>query len=101
MWLTALGHNPTATEFRHFGNVATRNLVLRNQPRGIRPLVDRSGQLGRRDLFWLRDDTNIGLWRLPALRVALLRFFVRNRTGNDHILTRLPIDGCGDLMFRR
>src|SRR3954465_14075188 len=33
----------------------------------------------------LRHDADVGLRRLPALRVDLFRFLVRHRTGDDHV----------------
>src|SRR5262249_28763027 len=39
----------------------------------------------------LRDDADIGLRRLPTLRVLFLRFLVADRTGDDHVLALLPI----------
>src|ERR1700757_4509983 len=50
-------------------------------PSGLRP---QSG-LG------CRDNTDIGFRRLPALRIGLLGFFVRHRSGNDHVFTLSPI----------
>src|SRR5271169_6739085 len=40
----------------------------------------------------LRHDADIGPWRLPTLRVDLLRLVVRDGAGNDHIIAVLPID---------
>src|SRR6516225_5036609 len=39
----------------------------------------------------LRHDADIGLGRLPALRVLLLGFVVADRTRDDHVLAVLPI----------
>src|SRR6266481_7736492 len=39
----------------------------------------------------LRHDANIGLRRLPALRILLLGLVVADRTRDDHVLAVLPI----------
>src|SRR5262245_60675139 len=39
----------------------------------------------------LRHDADIGLGRLPALRVLLLGVLVRHRAGDDHVLAVLPV----------
>src|SRR5690349_2207210 len=39
----------------------------------------------------LRDDANVGPWRLPALRVLLLGFLVADRAGDDDVFARIPI----------
>src|SRR5262245_54546432 len=41
--------------------------------------------------FRLRYDADIGLGRLPALRVLLLGVLVRHRAGDDHVLAVLPV----------
>src|SRR3954466_5508264 len=44
----------------------------------------------------LRHNADIGLGCLPALRIELLRLFVRNGSGDDHVLARMPVHGRGD-----
>jgi len=54
-----------------------------------------------RQLLRLRDNPEIRLRRVPALRITFLCFLVRDRAGNDHILARLPVHWSCYLMFRR
>jgi len=51
-------------------------------------------------LLRLRDDADIGLRRLPTLRITPLRFIVRDRTGDDHIFAWFPVDRRSDLVLR-
>src|SRR5687768_12584509 len=44
----------------------------------------------------LRDDADVGLRRLPALRIHFLRVFVRHRPGDDHVFALLPVYGRRD-----
>jgi hypothetical protein len=39
------------------------------------------------ELLRLRDDSKIWLRRFPALRIAFLRLFVRDRARNDNVLS--------------
>src|SRR5262245_34612496 len=39
----------------------------------------------------LRHDADIGLGRLPTLRVLLLGILVRHRAGDDHVLPVVPV----------
>src|SRR4029453_1882197 len=48
----------------------------------------------------LRHDTEIRLGRFPTLRITPLRFVVGDRTSDDDVLTRLPVDWSSDLMLR-
>src|SRR3954451_10087216 len=47
----------------------------------------------------LRHDADVGLRRLPALRIELLGFLVRHGPGDDDVLARLPVHGRGDPML--
>src|SRR6266542_2084371 len=50
---------------------------------------------------WLRDDSDVRPRRLPAVRVRLLRLFVRHRSRNDDIVAVLPLGRRRNLVFRR
>src|ERR1700720_1584390 len=52
-------------------------------------------------LLWLRHDSKIGSRCLPALRIHLLGLFVGDRTSDNHVLARLPIDRRRYLVLRR
>src|SRR3954468_3309357 len=60
------------------------------------PLAPVPAGLPRRLTLGLRHDADVGLRCLPALRIELLRFLVRNGPGDDDILARLPVHGRGD-----
>src|SRR5579885_1673536 len=47
----------------------------------------------------LRHVPDIGSRRLESLRPDLLRLLVAHRTGNDHVLARLPVRRCRDAML--
>src|SRR5439155_24210645 len=53
------------------------------------------------NLLRLRNDSKIWLQCFPALRITLLRLFVRYGARNDHIFPLLPIDGRCYLMLGR
>src|SRR4029077_3406792 len=48
----------------------------------------------------LRNDPNIRLWSLPALRIDLLGLLVRDRACNDDVVTLFPVDRRRDLVLR-
>src|SRR6185312_16726271 len=48
----------------------------------------------------LRDDADIGLWRLPALRIDFLGVLIADRAGDDDVLSLFPIGGRGNVMLR-
>src|SRR6266705_1067600 len=50
-------------------------------------------------LLRLRDDSDVGLWLFPTLRITLLRFVVGDRTGDDYILAWFPVQRRGDLVL--
>src|SRR5215475_2402101 len=50
---------------------------------------------------WLRHDTDIGLWRRPALGIGFPRLLIRHRSGDDHVFTLLPIHWRGDFVLGR
>ena len=50
-------------------------------------------------LFRLRDDSQVWLRRLPASRILLLRFLVRNGWQNDDIAALLPVHRGRDFVF--
>src|ERR1019366_476997 len=47
----------------------------------------------------LRHDSDVGLRRLPALRILLLGVLVGHRAGDDHVLAMLPVHRSRDLVF--
>src|SRR3954462_14715090 len=52
-------------------------------------------------LFRLPGDPQVGLGRLPAVREKLLRVFVADRAGDDHVLALLPVRRGRHAMLRR
>src|SRR3954447_5837160 len=56
----------------------------------------------RRDprLRGLRDDADVRLGRLPAVRVLLLSLLVGDRAGDDDVVAGLPLRGRRDLVLR-
>src|SRR5207249_1670047 len=55
---------------------------------------------GTAPLSGLRDDADVGLRRLPTLRVSLLRLVVRDGARDDHVLAALPVHRRRDLVLR-
>src|SRR5580658_4462787 len=53
----------------------------------------------RLHLLRLGDDSQIGLGRLPASGIFLLRFVVRDRWQNNDVAALLPVHGRSDLVF--
>src|SRR6266508_4345256 len=51
-------------------------------------------------LLRLRNDSEIRLRRLPALRITFLCFLVRDRAGDVHIVSRFPVHWCCYLVLR-
>src|SRR5689334_24827275 len=49
----------------------------------------------------LRDDPDVRLGRLPALREELLRGLVADGAGDDDLVALLPVGGRRDLVVRR
>src|SRR5262245_3871519 len=53
--------------------------------------------------LWMRHDADVGLRRLPALRIDRLRLVIADRARDDHVLALLPVGGrrdavlCGEL----
>jgi hypothetical protein len=47
---------------------------------------------------WLRHDADVGLRRLPTLRILLLGIVVGDRAGDDHVLALLPVHRSRDLV---
>src|SRR6267143_869499 len=52
-------------------------------------------------LLRLGDDPQIGLRRLPARGIGLLRFLVGDRGDDDHVLALLPVHRRGHLVLGR
>src|SRR5579864_3970885 len=50
-------------------------------------------------LLRLRHNAQVGLRRLPATRILLLRLLIRHGTGNDYVITLLPIRWRSNLML--
>ena len=51
-------------------------------------------------LLRLRNDPQVRLGRLPAVRILGLRLVVAHRPGDDHVLAALPVHRRGDLVLR-
>src|ERR1700683_2723554 len=49
-------------------------------------------------LLHLRDGPKIRFMRFKSLRVLLLRRIVGYRSGDDDVLSRLPVNRCGDIL---
>ena len=47
----------------------------------------------------LWNDPDVGLRRLPAVGIDVLRLVVRDGAGDDHVLAVLPVDGGRDTCF--
>src|SRR5262245_24173964 len=52
-------------------------------------------------LLRLGYDSHIGLWRLPAAWIGLLRILVRHGRHNDDVLPLFPVHGSRDLVLGR
>src|SRR5215204_890449 len=46
-------------------------------------------------------DSNVGSRGFPAIWIGLLRLLIRHRSCDDHVLSLLPVHGCGNLVLRR
>src|SRR5207245_9805991 len=68
-----------------------RALLEERQPR-----YDRSVS----KLLRLRDDPNVGLRRLPALRITPLRLLVGDGTGDNHFFAWFPVNWGSHLVLR-
>ena len=51
-------------------------------------------QVETQSCFWLRNNAEVGLRRLPAPRIHRLGLLVGDRTGNDDVIALLPVHGC-------
>src|SRR5580693_2908823 len=49
-------------------------------------------------LLHLRDGPKVRFMRFKSLRVLLLRRIVGNGSGDDDVLSRLPVNRCGDIL---
>ena len=47
----------------------------------------------------LRHDSDVGLRRLPALRILLLGVLIGHRAGDDHVFAILPVHRSRDLVL--
>ena len=47
----------------------------------------------------LWHDSDVGLRRLPALRILLLGVLIGHRAGDDHVLAMLPVHRSRDLVL--
>src|SRR5262245_27430727 len=73
------------------GGIASTNAGPTNaKGRGLRRALANPDAC-RMSGFRLRYDADIGLGRLPALRVLLLGVVVRHRAGDDYVLAVLPV----------
>src|SRR5215510_11176637 len=73
------------------GGIASTNAGPANaKGRGLRRALANPDAC-RMSGFRLRHDADIGLGRLPTLRVLFLGVLVRYRPGDDHVLAMLPV----------
>src|SRR5438128_2375961 len=72
---------------------AAASAAARSKPAFIPTSSYRGESLARGPLFRLLGDAQVRLGRLPALREELLRLFVVDRAGDDHVLPLFPVGG--------
>src|SRR5262245_41248287 len=95
-WSRSLVPPPT----KRSGIASTNTGPANAKGRGLRRALanpDASGMSG----FRLRHDADVGLGRLPALRILLLGVLVRHRAGDDHVLAVLPVHRRRHLVLGR
>src|SRR5262249_53383730 len=56
-------------------------------------------QISRTLALRLRNDTNVRTWSFKTLRPDFLGLIVADRSGNNHVLTLLPVRGRRDAML--
>src|SRR5437899_5653508 len=88
---TRIESNILSSEERISDACQLRTLLEERQPR-----YDRSVS----KLLRLRDDPNVRLRRLPALRITPLRLLVGDRTGDNHFFAWFPVNWGSHLVLR-